>query len=86
MWFVNVRRQLERDGIDFSMLEDLTRVFNLDETAIYTNSAGKVSCWYLEAQNLNWTTSEKYFYLLFSEELLIAEKGKTGYSVGMNDK
>lgn len=60
-WFMNVRRQLEEDGIDLSMLEDPKRVFNLDETAIYTNPAGKVSCWYLEAQNHCWTTNEKRF-------------------------
>lgn len=55
---MNVRLQLEEDGIDLSILEDPKWIFNLDETVMYINPAGKVSCWYLKAQNLNWTTNE----------------------------
>jgi hypothetical protein len=40
-WFSNVRVQLEECGVDISVLEDPSWVFNLDKSAIYTNPSGK---------------------------------------------
>jgi len=47
-WFSNVRQQLNDEGVDLEVLNDPSRIFNLDETAIFTNPNGKervsISC------------------------------------------
>lgn len=42
-WFKDVRQQLTDENIDFAILEDGRRVFNLDESALYTNPSGKLT-------------------------------------------
>lgn len=42
-WFTKVREQFEEEGLDLSILDaEPSRIFNLDEAAIYTNPSGKL--------------------------------------------
>jgi len=41
--FDKVREQFEEEGLDLSILDtEPSRIFNLDEAAIYTNPSGKL--------------------------------------------